>query len=118
VTGRPGSDLETPSGQGLFIRGLTTNLLNPKILILYTALLPGFTTPALGHLGWQVLNLGLIHLSISLIIHSSLVLMGDRAHHFATPAAKGHTWRQGLMAGCLLALAAWLAWETGRPALH
>lgn len=118
VTGASTSQPEEPSGQGLFVRGLTTNLLNPKILILYTALLPGFTNPGLGHLGWQVLNLGLIHLAISLVIHSSLVLMGDRAHHFARPVAKGHTWRQGLMAGCLLALAAWLAWETGRPALH
>jgi len=119
VTGASRPQPEEPSGKGLFVRGLTTNLLNPKILILYTdtALLPGFTNPALGHLGWQVLNLGLIHLAISLAIHSCLVMMGDRAHHFALPAAKGHTWLQGLMAGCLLALAVWLAWETSKVAV-
>ncbi len=109
-------EVEAPSGQGLFLRGLTTNLLNPKILILYTALLPGFTNPALGRLGWQVFYLGLIHIGISLTIHSGLVLMGDRAHHIARPDPKGQGWRQGVMAACLLALAAWLAWETGRSA--
>ena len=115
VTSASPSQLDSPDGKGLFLRGLTTNLLNPKILILYTALLPGFTSPALGHLGRQVLNLGLIHLAISLMIHSSLVLMGDRAHQIARPAIGRHGWRQALMAGCLLVLAAWLAWETGRP---
>jgi threonine/homoserine/homoserine lactone efflux protein len=109
-------EVAAPSGQGLFLRGLTTNLLNPKILILYTALLPGFTNPALGRLGWQVFYLGLIHIGISLTIHSGLVLMGDRAHHIARPDPKGQGWRQGVMAACLLALAAWLAWETGRSA--
>ena len=109
-------EVEAPSGQGLFLRGLTTNLLNPKILILYTALLPGFTNPALGRVGLQVFYLGLIHIGVSLTIHSGLVLMGDRAHHLGSPASKGQDWRQGIMAASLLVLAAWLAWETSRSA--
>jgi threonine/homoserine/homoserine lactone efflux protein len=59
------------------LRGFLNNVFNPKALIFYVALLPQFTSadfPALP----QMLTLGAIHLIVSIIVHSSLVLLGAR----------------------------------------
>ena len=97
-----------------FLRGLMTNLLNPKAAVFYIALLPGFTNPRLGHLTQQVLWLGGAHILISVLIHTAIVLT---AAQFA-PALSGGSGNSGarrLQRGFALALGAvavWLAWET------
>jgi threonine/homoserine/homoserine lactone efflux protein len=53
----------------LFMMGLVTNLLNPKIAVLYLSLLPQFIDPAHGVLG-QSLVLGTIQIAISLSVNA------------------------------------------------
>src|SRR5215475_12072606 len=43
----------------LFVMGMVTNLLNPKIAVLYVSLLPQFVDPHRGHIAEQTLILGL-----------------------------------------------------------
>lgn len=96
-----------------FLRGLAANLLNPKAAVFYIALLPGFTNPRLGHVTQQVLWLGGLHILISVLIHTAIVLTAAR---FA-PALSGGSGNGGarrLQRGFALALggvAVWLAWE-------
>lgn len=45
----------------VFRDGLVTNLLNPKVVIFYLALLPQFVNPDLGRVGLQMFLLGCIH---------------------------------------------------------
>lgn len=66
---KTGMDHEHP-----FLRGLAANLLNPKAAIFYLALLPGFIKPWAGPVPVQVLILGCIHIAISVVIHSAVVL--------------------------------------------
>lgn len=95
------------------LRGLVANLLNPKAAVFYIALLPGFTNPRLGHVTQQVLWLGGLHILISVLIHTGIVLT---AAQFA-PALSGGSGNGGalrLQRGFALALggvAVWLAWE-------
>ncbi|MDX6515425.1 MAG: hypothetical protein QOH73_1091 [Gaiellaceae bacterium] len=58
----------------LFAMGLLTNLLNPKIAILYVSLLPQFVDPARGHVAEQTLFLGLTQIAIALTLNAAIVL--------------------------------------------
>lgn len=72
-----------PPGK-LFVMGMLTNLLNPKIAILYVSLLPQFVDPARGHIALQSLALGLTQVTIALSVNALIVLTaGSIAAFFA-----------------------------------
>ncbi len=72
---------QTPTAH-VFRQALTTNLLNPKVIIFYLALLPQFVSLDLGHVGLQIFLLGCIHSIIGLVY---LVVIG-------CAAGKASTW--------------------------
>lgn len=55
--------------------GFLTNLLNPKIAILYVSLLPQFIAPEQGSVALQSLVLGAIQISIALTVNGIFVLV-------------------------------------------
>ncbi|MEV6521592.1 LysE family translocator [Longispora sp. NPDC051575] len=58
----------------LFTMGLVTNLLNPKIAILYVSLLPQFIDPARGHVAAQSFLLGLVQITIGITVNGAVML--------------------------------------------
>ncbi len=62
----------------LFLMGFMTNLLNPKIAILYVSLLPQFENPARGSLFFQSASLGLVQITVSFIVNLLIILTASR----------------------------------------
>ncbi|MFJ9516950.1 LysE family translocator [Kitasatospora sp. NPDC101801] len=58
----------------LFTMGLVTNLLNPKIAILYVSLLPQFIDPARGHVAAQSFLLGLVQVTVGITVNCAVML--------------------------------------------
>lgn len=53
-----------------FAKGLGISLLNPKVFLLFLALLPQFTTPESSMpIGWQMLVLGIVHLANCALVY-------------------------------------------------
>lgn len=63
-----------PTNGRLMLRGLVANLLNPKALIFYAVLLPGFVRPGFAAPWVQMLTLGGAHIAISVAVHLGIVL--------------------------------------------
>jgi threonine/homoserine/homoserine lactone efflux protein len=67
-------NLPADSNHRLFAMGLLTNLLNPKIAVLYLSLLPQFIDPAQGNVLAQSLVLGGTQLAISVSVNASIAM--------------------------------------------
>lgn len=94
-----------------FWRGLIANLLNPKALVFYVTLLPGFVAADHAPFWVQALILGSIHLVISVIVHSAIVFGAAEAGAVIATSRAAAPVRRALAIGIAL-IAVWLAWET------
>ncbi|MEZ5961623.1 MAG: LysE family translocator [Hyphomonadaceae bacterium] len=94
-----------------FWRGLIANVLNPKALVFYVALLPGFIASDHAPFWVQALILGSLHLAVSLAIHGVIVIGAARAGDVIARSRDAVTVRRALAVGIAL-IAIWLAWET------
>lgn len=94
-----------------FWRGLIANVLNPKALVFYVTLLPGFIAADHAPFWVQALILGSLHLLVSLIIHGLIVLGASHAGAVIAKSRGAAPVRRALAIGIAL-IAVWLAWET------
>lgn len=90
-----------------FRRGLVTNLLNPKAMLFYLTVMPGFVNAALPPLG-QTLALGAVYVAVATLIHAGVVLAAGVAKPLLVGAASRQ--RLGLVFALLLVgIAVWVA---------
>ncbi|MFD0534390.1 LysE family translocator [Actinomadura luteofluorescens] len=98
-------DLPADPPRRLFAMGLVTNLLNPKIAVLYVSLLPQFADPGRGHVAVQILLLGAVQVVIAVTVNALIVL---GAGSIASFLGRRPGWRRAqryLMGSVLAALA-------------
>lgn len=78
-------DLPKDSDSKLFMMGFLTNLLNPKIAVMYLSLLPQFISPEHGSILAQSLVLGSVQIVISVSVNAIIaVTAGSLAVVFAS----------------------------------
>ncbi|MEV0177171.1 LysE family translocator [Streptomyces sp. NPDC050803] len=109
-------DVPHDSPRRLFTMGLVTNLLNPKIAIMYLSLIPQFIDLEAGHVLLQGLLLGSVQIVVAVTVNLTIVLA---AGTIAVFLARRPAWlkvQRYAMGTVLGALAASLAVDTSGPA--
>nr|WP_067680482.1 LysE family translocator [Nocardia miyunensis] len=86
-------EIPRDSAAKLFRMGLLTNLLNPKAVVMYLALIPQFIDPRRGHIVEQGFVLGGLHIAVSTTVNALIVLAA------------------GAIAGFLAARPRWVVWQ-------
>ena len=108
-------ELPPDSKPRLFAMGFLTSLLNPKIAMLYLALLPQFIDPALeGGILRQSLLLGTIQIATSATVNSLIVMTAGTIAAFLAGRPLWLVVQRWLMGTVLAGLAAKMAFEA-RP---
>jgi len=102
-------ELPLHSGRKLFLMGLLTNLLNPKIALLYLALLPQFIDPNGPSILAQSLQLGLIQVGISITINALITLAAGSIAGFLANRPRWLLIQRWLMGTVLAGLAVRIA---------
>ena len=88
----------------VFTRGLITNILNPKVVVFYLALLPQFVEPELGNVGLQIFLLGSIHNVIGMIFLICVGLAAGKASGWLLKTAMAR-WLDGIAGVFFIGLA-------------
>jgi threonine/homoserine/homoserine lactone efflux protein len=102
------------SPKKLFAMGFVTNLLNPKIAMLYLALLPQFIDPAGGSVLDQSLVLGAIQIAISVSVQAMITLAAGSIALFLSTRPSWMLMQRYLMGTVLAGLAVRMAFEAKR----
>lgn len=95
-----------------FVRGLVTNLLNPKAALFYVSVLPAFIDPARPVVG-QAIALSTVYVLVATSVHLALVVLASWAGP-TIARATGSRAVHGLFAAMLVGVAIWIALGTSR----
>ncbi|MEU2615458.1 LysE family translocator [Micromonospora sp. NPDC007271] len=103
-TGGPGAVAAEQDGRAgrAFLRGLVTNLLNPKMILFSVAFLPQFVEPAAGDVTAQLVLLGGLFVAVQLTVD---VALGAGAGRLAGRLADGR-WSRRINRVCAVAFVA------------
>lgn len=93
----------------LFRMGLVTNVLNPKAMVMYLALIPQFVDPARGHVAQQGFVLSGIHIAVSTTVNAAIVLVAGAIGGFLAARPRWLAWQRRVSGALLGAVAALLA---------
>ncbi|WP_341898464.1 LysE family translocator [Ferrovibrio terrae] len=106
--------LPQDSPRKLFVMGLVTNLLNPKIAMLYLSLLPQFLNPEQGNVLGQSITLGFIQIVISVSVNCLIALTAGSIAGFLAERPLWLLVQRWLMGTVLAGLAVRMALEAKR----
>lgn len=107
-------NLPNDSNRKLFLMGFVTNLLNPKIAVMYLSLLPQFISAGHGSVLTQSLMLGFTQIAISLSVNTVIIIMAGSIATFLTARPVWMVFQRWLMGTVLAGLAVRMAVEGRR----
>jgi threonine/homoserine/homoserine lactone efflux protein len=95
----------TRSTASIIKLSVVTSLLNPKALLFFLVFLPQFVEPARGHVGLQLLGLGVVLAATAFVFHAALGVMSAQTRAWASGRWAGVVWLDRLQAAVFFGIA-------------
>lgn len=92
-------------------RAFITNLLNPKVIILFLALMPNFINLEKGSTGAQLFTLGAVLIAVNIVWQVALALAAEKTRQWLG-AAKVQKWISWTTGAILIFFAAVMIWNS------
>lgn len=110
-----GRQVAVAGSNSLFWRGFVSNVFNPKSILFFVSVVPGFVRhdPDAPRLFIQLAQLGMIYVAIATTIHASIVVLASQSRSWLMAGSRQKVIRR-ILAIALVFVAAWLAWKTQR----
>lgn len=99
----------------LFVRGLLSNVFNPKSILFFVSVLPTFveTTPSAPSLPTQMVVFGTLYVGIATAVHGTIVVLAAQLRPWLMEGPRQQAVRR-ILSVALALVAFWLAWTTRR----
>ena len=110
------SELPCDSFGKLFRMGLITNLLNPKVAILYLAIIPQFIDQTAGDIVLQGFQLGAIQIAVGVAVNGAIILAAGSIAVFLQRKPQWIRWQKYVTGTLLGAIGVKLAFDAPTPA--
>lgn len=101
----------------LFRMGLVTNLLNPKVAILYLAIIPQFIDPSAGNIVGQGFQLGAVQILVGVAVNGAIVMAAGSIAAFLQGKPTWMRWQTRVTGTILGAIGVKLAIDAPAPAV-
>ncbi|WP_088143656.1 LysE family translocator [Achromobacter xylosoxidans] len=96
----------------LYRRGIVMNLTNPKVLLFFFAFLPQFTSPTLGPIGLQTMQLGAVFMVVTLLVFGAIAFFSGAFGELLQRSVTAKRWLNRIAALVFIGLAVRLATAT------
>jgi threonine/homoserine/homoserine lactone efflux protein len=96
--------------------GLLTNLLNPKVALLYLALIPQFIDPGAGSTVAQGFQLGMVQILVGVAVNGAIILAAGSIAAFLARRPLWMRWQRWVTGTLLGAIGVKLAVDAPAPA--
>jgi threonine/homoserine/homoserine lactone efflux protein len=93
-----------------------TNLLNPKVAILYLALIPQFIDPSAGNVVAQGFQLGAVQIAVGVTVNGAIVFAAGTMAAFLHRRPTWMRWQKRITGTALGAIGVKLAFDAPAPA--
>jgi len=93
----------------IFLQGMVTNVLNPKVALFFLAFLPQFADPSRGALWWQFVLLGALFNLSGTLVNLIVALVASTTRRLAAGGERAGLWLRRLSAAVFVGLGARLA---------
>lgn len=111
-------NVEMLSSGRLYLRGVIMNILNPKVMMFFLALVPRFIVPTRGKVAGQFVVLGLIFAVATLLVFTTVSVLGGSLSAWLAATPHAMPWLRYFSALVMFGIAAWIGWMNSRTNLH